>query len=131
MSRGCQPPTNAASLISLALRLEAVSMGKWANFLPVGKDFTISVRNFLPVGNGLRNSPPKVTRYAGHNRGKSASTDSDFLTAGWRISETAMPCQADFCSLLSSVDKPTPTTSEWRAAGEAEAGSAGEQPVEE
>jgi hypothetical protein len=51
--------------------------------------------------------------------------------AGWRISETAMPCQADFCSLLSSVDKPLRTTSEWRAAGEAEAGSAGEQPAQE
>ncbi len=51
--------------------------------------------------------------------------------SGWRISETAMPCQADFCSLLPSVDKPLRTTSEWRAAGEAEAGSAGEQPAQE
>jgi hypothetical protein len=39
-----------------------LSTGKSANFLPVGKNFTIPARNFLPVGNGLRNSPPKVTR---------------------------------------------------------------------
>jgi hypothetical protein len=32
-------------------------MRKLANFLPVGKDFTIPARNFLPVGNaGLQAS---------------------------------------------------------------------------
>jgi len=36
--------------ISLAQRLDVMSMGKLANFLPVGKDFTIPARNFLPVG---------------------------------------------------------------------------------
>jgi hypothetical protein len=50
---------------------------------------------------------------------------------GWRISETAMPCQADFLDFLFSFDKLLPSTSEWLAAGEAEAGSAGEQPAEE
>jgi hypothetical protein len=47
------------------------------------------------------------------------------------ISETAMPCQADFLDFLFSFDKLLPSTSEWLAAGEAEAGSAGEQPAEE
>jgi hypothetical protein len=36
-------------------------MGKWATFLPVGKDFTIPARNFLPVGNGLRGSSEMAT----------------------------------------------------------------------
>ena len=39
-----------------------LSIRKWANFLPVGKDFTIPARNFLPVGKGLRGSPAKVTK---------------------------------------------------------------------
>ena len=36
-----------------------------------------------------------------------------------------------FLDILYSFDKLLPTTSEWLAAGEAEAGSAGEQPAEE
>jgi hypothetical protein len=51
--------------------------------------------------------------------------------AGWRISETAMPCQADFLNFMFAFDKLLPSTSEWPTAGEAEAGSAGEQPAEE
>jgi len=38
-----------------------LSIRKWANFLPVGKDFTIRARNFLPVGKGLQGSAAKVT----------------------------------------------------------------------
>ena len=53
------------------------------------------------------------------------------VCGGWRISEIAMPCQADFLDFLFSFDKLLPSTSEWLAAGEAEAGSAGEQPAEE
>ena len=39
-----------------------LSTRKSANFLPVGKDFTIPARYFLPVGNGLRGLPAKVTK---------------------------------------------------------------------
>jgi hypothetical protein len=62
---GYPPPADAAALftsISLARRLDVMSIGKWANFLPVGKDFTIPARNFLPVGKGLQGSPVKVTK---------------------------------------------------------------------
>ena len=47
-------PADAALLtpISLARRQDTLSTGKLANFLPVGKDFTIPARDFLPVGNG-------------------------------------------------------------------------------
>jgi hypothetical protein len=46
-----------------------LSRGKWADFLPVGKNFTIPTRNFLPVGNGLQGSPAKVTkRHDGQQR---------------------------------------------------------------
>jgi len=50
-----------------------LSRRKWANFLPVGKDFTIPAGFFLPVGNGLQSLPAKVTQRhdgvdAGHNR---------------------------------------------------------------
>ena len=70
---GYPPPTDATALlihISLAQRLDVMSMGKLANFLPVGKDFTIPARNFLPVGKGLRGLPGKVTkRHDGRGRG--------------------------------------------------------------
>ena len=39
-----------------------LSTGKSTSFLPVGKDFTIPARYFLPVGKGLRGSPAKGTR---------------------------------------------------------------------
>ena len=39
-----------------------LSTRKSANFLPVGKDFTIRARYFLPAGNGLRSSPAEVTK---------------------------------------------------------------------
>jgi hypothetical protein len=39
-----------------------LSIRKWANFLPAGKDFTIPARFFLPVGKGLKGSPAKVTK---------------------------------------------------------------------
>ena len=46
-----------------------MSIRKWANFLPAGKDFTIPARNFLPVGKGLHGSPAKVTkRHDGRGR---------------------------------------------------------------
>ena len=46
-----------------------LSIRKWANFLPVGKDFTIPARNFLPVGKGLQGSPAKATkRHDGRGR---------------------------------------------------------------
>ena len=46
-----------------------LSTGKSAIFLPVGKDFTIPARYFLPVGNGLRGSPAMVTkRHDGRGR---------------------------------------------------------------
>jgi len=51
--RRYQPPTDATALlihISLAHRLDAMSMRKSADFLPVGKNFTIPIRTFLPVG---------------------------------------------------------------------------------
>jgi hypothetical protein len=38
-----------------------LSTGKWVNFPPVGKDFTVPARNFLPVEKGLQGSPVKVT----------------------------------------------------------------------
>ena len=68
---GYPPPTDAALLtpISLARRQDMMSIRKSANFLPVGKDFTIPARNFLPVGKGLRGSPAKVTkRHDGRGR---------------------------------------------------------------
>jgi hypothetical protein len=48
---GYPPPINGALLtpLSLACRQGMLSMRKLANFLPVGKDFTIPARNFLPV----------------------------------------------------------------------------------
>jgi hypothetical protein len=46
-----------------------LSTRKWANFLPVGKDFTIPAGNFLPVGKGLQGLPIKVTkRHDGQGR---------------------------------------------------------------
>ncbi len=47
--------------LSLARRQDRLSTRKSADFLPVGQDFTIPARYFLPVGNGLRGSPAKVT----------------------------------------------------------------------
>ena len=61
---GYPPPTDAALLtsISLARRQDTLSIGKSANFLPVGKDFTIPARNFLPVGKpGLQASDFQLT----------------------------------------------------------------------
>jgi len=39
-----------------------LSIRKWANSLPVGKNFTIPAADFLPVGNGLQGSTAKVTK---------------------------------------------------------------------
>jgi hypothetical protein len=41
----------ASHPLRLARRQGMLSIGKSANFLPVGKDFTISACDFLPVGN--------------------------------------------------------------------------------
>jgi hypothetical protein len=48
--------------LSLAPRQDRLSTGKSANFLPVGKDFTIPAPNFLPVGKGLRVLPERATK---------------------------------------------------------------------
>jgi hypothetical protein len=40
-----------------------LSRRKSASFLPVGKNFTIPARNFLPVGKGLQGSSAKVTNH--------------------------------------------------------------------
>ena len=54
------------------------------NFLPVGKDFTIPTNNFLPVGNGLRDSPAMVTkRHAGRDAGHKDGYGR--YTAKWRV----------------------------------------------
>ena len=77
---GYPPPTDGALLTSLSLahRQDMLSTGKWANFLPVGKDFTIPARHFLPVGNGLRGSPAKVTkRHDGRGRREAVSRQAD------------------------------------------------------
>ena len=60
--RAAHPP-------SLARRQDMLSTRKSANFLPVGKDFTIPARYFLPVGMGLQSSPAKATkRHNGRRR---------------------------------------------------------------
>ncbi len=78
--RGCRreadpaPESNsirrrASHPLSLAQRQDMLSTGKSANFLRVGRDFTIPTGYFLPVGNGLRGSPPEVTkRHDGRGR---------------------------------------------------------------
>ncbi len=54
-----------------------LSIRKWANFLPVGRDFTIPARNFLPVGKGLQGSPAKAAkRHDGQrNRGEGVTAN--------------------------------------------------------
>ena len=47
---------------SLARRQDTLSTEKSPNFLPVGKDFTIPARYFLPVGKGLRALPARETK---------------------------------------------------------------------
>ncbi len=68
---GCPPPIGTVLLtyVSLARRQARLSIGKLADFLPVGKDFTIPTGNFLPVGNGLRGSASTRTkRHDGRGR---------------------------------------------------------------
>jgi hypothetical protein len=53
--RGCSPATDrrrASHPIRLAQRQGMMSTEFLRNFLPVGKDFTIPARYFLPVGKG-------------------------------------------------------------------------------
>jgi hypothetical protein len=52
----------AAHHLSLARRQDTLSTGKSPNFLPVGRDFTIPARNFLPVGKGLQRLPDGETK---------------------------------------------------------------------
>ncbi len=59
-----------------------LSTGKSANFLPVGRDFTIPAHNFLPVGNGLRGSPAKVTKRH-HGWGRRTQPWYGRLAAEW------------------------------------------------
>ncbi len=69
--RGCRREAGATSNsvrrrvphpLSLAQRQVMLSTGKSPGFLPVGRDCTIPARYFLPVGNGFRRAPAKVTR---------------------------------------------------------------------
>ncbi len=91
----------AAHPLSLARRQDMLSTRKSANFLPVGKDFTIPARYFLPVGMGLQSSPAKVQNVtmagrAAHNRGKAVCTSKcpagrdppRLLVTPWRLRRT-------------------------------------------
>ena len=95
-------PSRAATAhpLSLAQRQDMLSTGKSPNFQPVGKDFTIPVRYFLPVEKGLRGLP---------ERGDKTSCPMPAAATVKPRAEVRSAC----LSLRSAVRPPRPWKSSW------------------